>query len=435
MGFRSFVLLRPRSLPFGTTATKTTTATKNFQNAFLRKSLISPTKRYLSVIGKEDERYRLPRMYVGPRQESILSLSQFLSQPPQSTTAAPVVLQEGSIVSCSPAQAHYVTSVMRMVGPKKRKGGRYTYGEHEPCIRLFNGHDDQEWVAHLQIMNDIGDIIPAATRSKKGGDKKKQRRRKSGEEAPMVLAHCFAPILNSNQIDNNPPQDKSRIRLQPILGFAPPKSINKDRYPWILEKSTELGVAAWMLLDTDRSETSTAGDYYERKGQAYVVEAAEQCERLTIPLLVSLTGGTSDDQKEDETDVAAGASMDVLFGGDSSNKEGADDADLFTSLSSLFQALCNGELPPISVLVCRERSPKSTPILQALQQIQHKQDKDHPHNCLVLIGPEGGWSPSEEAMFEDEALSETITNVSLGTSVLRTDTAAVTAMAAFALLE
>jgi 16S rRNA (uracil1498-N3)-methyltransferase len=52
-----------------------------------------------------------------------------------------------------------------------------------------------------------------------------------------------------------------------------------------------------------------------------------------------------------------------------------------------------------------------------------------------LVGPEGGWSPDEEQRFDDMAKRnpEKIHCVSLGTSVLRAETAAMTAIAAYSL--
>ena len=87
----------------------------------------------------------------------------------------------------------------------------------------------------------------------------------------------------------------------------------------------------------------------------------------------------------------------------------------------------------VQILVCRERSKTSMPILQALEDLNRAHNEQTSIPCAVLVGPEGGWSPSEVERFDTLAAEQRIRNVSLGSTVLRTDTAAVTAIAAFSL--
>jgi 16S rRNA U1498 N3-methylase RsmE len=328
-----------------------------------------------------------------------------------------LLLREGNAFPLSNEQSHYVIDVMRMIGPGSKKG-RWSFRGHSPCVRIFDGH--AEWVAHLEVMGEA-----AAS-----DDPSKKRRRR---QDMLVMARCLDALRTQHQNQTLHPNDRTSTTatttLNPILCFAPPKK--KERYQWILEKSTELGMHAWMLLHTDRVESVTARDY-ERKGLAYVQEAAEQCESLQLPQLLSLPSMTHQNQNllSDDLDSTTSFSelsnlLEFLF----PREEAADKKDY------------NGRL---SVLVCRERSPESTSILKALQQIQSQAegpsiDNQHQrplsHFCLVLVGPEGGWSQEESETFdrlgcEREAV---FWNVSLGPNVLRTDTAAATAMAAFAL--
>ena len=46
-------------------------------------------------------------------------------------------------------------------------------------------------------------------------------------------------------------------------------------------------------------------------------------------------------------------------------------------------------------------------------------------SVLLAIGPEGGWTPGEEALFRDAGW----TSASLGTTILRAETACVAALA------
>lgn len=353
-------------------------------------STTSTAVRYLSV-GKDTESHLLPRLYVGHTSETAVSIQNFLSnQSESSSTASATILEEGTIRQLSADQAHYVTSVMRMLGPGRKKG-RWKYQDCEPCVRLFDGQE--EWVAQLDVLDDLGG---------------KQARRR-GKQDITVLAKCLAPLQSQSQ-SSAPP------RLVPVLCFAPPKK--KDRYQWILEKSTELGMQAWLLLRTDRMESSSSRDY-ERKGQSYVLEASEQCERKNIPPLLSLVL-SEEEAEEKEADV---------FGGD--------EVSALSDLSSLLGMVSNGNIETkgkLAVLICRERSSSSLPILEALDRLK-TQAGNNQCTCMVVIGPEGGWSPVEEASFDSlcQENAEIAKNVSLGSNVLRTDTAAVTAMAAFSL--
>ena len=131
----------------------------------------------------------------------------------------------------------------------------------------------------------------------------------------------------------------------------------------------------------------------------YLVEAAEQCERLDIPYL-----GTLHD--------------------DSSAVKLSDLLDLY--LTDPPQA----KLPHL--LACRERlDGQSPPVLEALADRHNGENID----VAFLVGPEGGWSPAEQALLDELEVStagssKRVTNVSLGPTVLRAETACVTAVAA-----
>ncbi|MFK7841991.1 MAG: 16S rRNA (uracil(1498)-N(3))-methyltransferase, partial [Sphingorhabdus sp.] len=63
--------------------------------------------------------------------------------------------------------------------------------------------------------------------------------------------------------------------------------IKKDRFSWIAEKATELGVAKIIPVQTDRTQGQAIK--FE-KLRAHMVEAAEQCERTSLPILDPLIG-------------------------------------------------------------------------------------------------------------------------------------------------
>jgi 16S rRNA (uracil1498-N3)-methyltransferase len=135
----------------------------------------------------------------------------------------PAVLAEGAAAGLSPGQAHYLRHVLRL-------------GAGDP-VRLFNGRDG-EWAA----------VLGASARD--------------GAEAVAVRplrAQAPEPDL--------------------WLAFAP---LKRDATDWLVEKATELGASALLPVFTERA---VAGRVNLERLRAIAVEAAEQCERLSVPEL------------------------------------------------------------------------------------------------------------------------------------------------------
>jgi 16S rRNA (uracil1498-N3)-methyltransferase len=241
-----------------------------------------------------------------------------------------------ALVTLSPEQSHYLTNVMRLSNPKR-------WGDLASHLRIFNGRDG-EWLAKLVV----------------SGSSKKRR-----DEA---VVECVTNLV---------PQPVTFRNVH--VWMASPK---KQRLKWVLEKATELGVAGIGLVDTDFSSSDNL-DY--TKSRAHVLEAAEQCERFTLPQLY-----------EDSR-----------------------------SLSDLIQQWKEipGSDSESAWLICRERSPASLPIYRALEKLSGIR------NIHLLIGPEGGWSNNELEQM-DEMASDRVRSVSLGPLILRQETAAITAVAA-----
>ncbi len=132
-------------------------------------------------------------------------------------------LSAGQAVAASPAQAHYLGTVMRM-----------SAGD---TITLFNGLDG-EWCARL------GEI------------------RRS--EAHLLVETLLRPQAPEPDL---------------WLVFAP---LKRDATDLVIQKATELGVSAILPVFTAR--TNTARINFDRLA-AIALEAAEQSERLTLPEL------------------------------------------------------------------------------------------------------------------------------------------------------
>lgn len=133
-------------------------------------------------------------------------------------------LQNGVAVGLSTDQAHYLGRVMRMA-----------VGDG---VTLFNGRDG-EWRAELAELDKRAAVaVP------------KDQTRTQDAEAPG-----------------------------PWLAFAPVKKTGTD---FIIQKATELGVSRLIPVQTANTQT---GRTNTDRLRATAVEAAEQCERLSVPVV------------------------------------------------------------------------------------------------------------------------------------------------------
>ena len=218
-------------------------------------------------------------------------------------------LAASTVIELERAQAHYLLDVMRLkVGDK---------------VRLFNGQNG-EW------LSSIGE---AGRRS------------------------CRLTVEKQLR-----PQDE---KPGPTLLFAP---IKKAKLDLLVEKATELGVGRLMPVKTRRSIMDRIN--LERL-QAIAIEAAEQCERLTLPEIVELQP------------------LERMLG------DWPDDAPLYVA----------------------DESGNGQPVLKALQPER---------SASFLVGPEGGFDPAElERLGEHPA----VVKMDLGPRILRAETAGIVVLA------
>lgn len=224
-------------------------------------------------------------------------------------------LAAGGAVDLASEQAHYVSRVMRL-----------SIGDR---LLLFNGRDG-EWLAE----------IAETTKTRVGV----RIERKTREQAPEP---------------------------GPWLAFAP---LKKAETVFLVEKATELGVERLMPVVTRRTASERVN---VPRLIANAVEAAEQCERLTVPVVdepVTLARMLADWPRER-----------TLFVGDEQG----------------------GGEPLIEVLMA-SRAPEIAP------------------SHGFLIGPEGGFEREE---LDGLRYLPFVTRVGLGPRILRAETAAVTALA------
>ncbi len=153
-----------------------------------------------------------------------------------------------------------------------------------------------------------------------------------------------------------------------VLGVAPTK--NADRFEWFLEKATEVGISAIVPLETEHSERRV---FNPRRGEKVVTAAMKQSLKAFRPELRPLT--------------PLREVLDMPFEG------------------RRFIAHC-----------AEARTPKGKSYLPATLRPGEA--------ALVLIGPEGDFSPREI----DDALARGFEEITLGPQRLRTETAAVVAV-------
>lgn len=194
------------------------------------------------------------------------------------------------------------------------------------------------------------------------------------------------------------------------LIFAP---IRKQRLKILVEKVVEIGASQLTPVLTARTQKGAISDANAlgKLGVVTAVEAAEQCERMTVPRVGA-------------TPVPLLSLLQDLELRRSSNSSGA-----------------GVEEERDTIFVCKERDVDAPPLLEALAEYARNTEGDDlssseggscgsPQNKKVafLIGPEGGFDPDEISAM---ALYPFVRFVSLGPTVLRAETAAVYALSSW----
>eukprot|EP00903_Cladosiphon_okamuranus_P005492 g5475.t1 len=200
------------------------------------------------------------------------------------------------------------------------------------------------------------------------------------------------------------------------LLFAP---IRKQRLKHMVEKTVELGVSRLTPVLTARTQKSSVLDpkALGKLGLVTAVEAAEQCERMTVP-------------RVEETPVPLLSLLrDVELRCSCTKRGSCTDAQAGRDIETIF--------------VCKERDTDAKPILEALADYaRDRQDApqgsgdggrtggNSPRNAeaAFLVGPEGGFDPDEMRAM---AAYPFVRFVSLGPLVLRAETAAMYALSSW----
>lgn len=217
-------------------------------------------------------------------------------------------LSEGLSLELTDGVQHYLKNVMRVLP-----------GD---AVRLFNGRDG-EYVGRIEG---------------------------AGKKAISVT------------VENKLRAQKKPLRKVHLL-FAP---IKKERMDWLVEKAVELGATDLHIALTHNTDIRKIN---EDRIRAQIVEAAEQCERLDVPVLH----------------------------------------------------------PPGDLYKIMALWDKTVPVFAALERFDAAPLRDQavPGDCAVLIGPSGGFTDDEKGKLS--ALTF-IKPVSLGGNILRSETAVAAAL-------
>jgi len=183
-------------------------------------------------------------------------------------------------------------------------------------------------------------------------------------------------------------RETSRSRYMPMRKlFLYGAVVKKDNFEFIVEKATELGVTDIIPVIAERSEKKAVN--MERLNKI-AIEASEQSGRGDVPVVHST----------------------ISF------KEAIDEA----------RSTNNGEIRNSNIEIRNKSESQNT----KLKTIAFHTEGDYfnPETIsnnepiAIFIGPEGGWSPDEIAMFH----ANDIVTLCLGRQVLRTETAVIAAL-------
>jgi 16S rRNA (uracil1498-N3)-methyltransferase len=198
----------------------------------------------------------------------------------------------------------------------------------------------------------------------------------TGCEYLAALEEMDGPTVRARVLERRkgPPEPPVELILHQSL-------IKGDRFDWVLEKGTELGVARFVPLIAQRTVVRPRSDRHERgeRWRRVVTEAAEQCGRSLLPEISPVTAF------EDALDSASG----------------------------------------LRLLLWEEE--RALGLRTALRKMTPSSARRGRRTAVSLfVGPEGGFTPEEV----ESARARGAQVVSLGPRILRSETAGITAAAA-----
>jgi 16S rRNA (uracil1498-N3)-methyltransferase len=208
----------------------------------------------------------------------------------------------------------------------------------------------------------------------------------SGDEVLATVAKASKATVEVNLLERRPGRSEPAIRIVLCQGL-----LKSTRFEWILEKGTELGVSAFSPIICSRSMSGLedAGASKIQRWQRIIQEAAEQSGRSRLPELLPIR--------------------------------------------SLVDAL--NDITPGSLAIMPWEEEHTHTLQDALQSSTRSHGNVgatlavarlmQPRTIVLFIGPEGGFMEEEVALAQRHGVQV----VTLGTRILRAETAAIATVA------
>ena len=201
----------------------------------------------------------------------------------------------------------------------------------------------------------------------------------SGWEYRVVLREITRRVITGHVLERKPAMGEPQLKLTLYIAL-----LKSERFEWVLQKGTELGVTAFVPVVSERSVIDDAGEIGPAKIERWeriVREAAEQSRRARLPKLYP---------------------------------------------AQTFQHACDHARMSGAALLLWEGS-GATGLRAALNRLDGMSwEATTPLSLALFSGPEGGWSEGEIS----SAMMCNISLVSLGPRTLRAETAPIAAAAA-----
>ena len=225
----------------------------------------------------------------------------------------------------------------------------------------------------------------------------------SGDEVVAAVARSSKAGVEVHLLERRPGKREPGVRIVLCQGL-----LKSARFEWVLEKGTELGVSVFAPILCRRSMAGLedAGPSKQQRWQRIIQEAAEQSGRSRLPELLPIRP-----LMHALNDVPPGA-LAIMPWEEEHNRT------LYGILNSAASITRVGTLAsPSAEVLSREGTLASPSAVES---------PTHPSPTVVLfIGPEGGLTAEEVALAQRHGVQV----VSLGSRILRAETAALAAVA------
>ncbi len=222
----------------------------------------------------------------------------------------------------------------------------------------------------------------------------------SGDEILATVARTSKASVEVHLLERRPGKSEPTVHIILCQGL-----LKSARFEWILEKGTELGVSTFAPILCRRSMAGLedAGPTRLQRWQRIIQEAAEQSGRSRLPELLPIRP-----LQHALNDIPPGAF--AIMPWEEEHNRTLHDA--LNAPGNVRATLAVARPAPARPTLANSTPAPSIPT--------------HPPTTIVLfIGPEGGLMPEEVALAQQHGVQV----VSLGSRILRAETAALTAVA------